>query len=101
MFKFPIETIVEMSAIQVRNPTNVLFIIAGIEGNCEAFTGLAESLSKQNVISYGLNYTLEVPNSSIEDSANFYLNKISQKLLELNLSSFYLAGYSYGNIKYF
>ena len=98
MFKFPLETIVELSVTEARSSNNVLFIVAGIEGNCDAFAELAEILTKENVITYGLNYTLEVPNSSIKDSASFYVKKISQMLDELGLKSFHLAGYSYGNI---
>ncbi len=98
MFKFPIETIENLSRYEAQNSSNVLFIVAGIEGNCDAFADLVESLAKENVITYGFNYTLEVPNNSIEDSAKFYLNKISQKLDELGLNTFHLAGYSYGYI---
>lgn len=104
MFKFPVEALVrlndlnEYESITKRSDFNILFILAGIEGHCQIFTDLAESLSKNNTLVYGLEFTLDVPYTSIEESAKFYLEIIHKKLNQLCAKSFNLAGYSYGSI---
>jgi hypothetical protein len=94
MFRFPVKSLVSLN--EPNSISNVLFILAGIEGHCQIFTNLAESFAKHNTLFFGLEYTLDVPNTSIKYSARFYLEIIHKKLNELNVKSFSLAGYSYG-----
>lgn len=97
MFKLPSEPLIDLnerkSAIQ-----NVLFIVAGIEGHCDAFKSLAEALETKNTLVIGLQYTSDVPYTSISESAKFYLTEIREKIKELGVNSFQLAGYSYGRL---
>lgn len=106
MFKFPVEALVRLNdlsenvSITKRSSLKVLFILAGIEGHCHIFTDLAESFSNSNTLVYGLEYTLDVPYTSIKDSARFYLEIIHKKLNQLGAKTFNLAGYSYGSISF-
>ena len=98
MYKLPKQEIVQLNNVS-EDPTarkNILFILAGIEGHCEALRDLAETLAYQNTLVYGLEYTSNVPCTSIQDSARFYLEKIFMKLRDLGETVFHLAGYSYG-----
>lgn len=106
MFKFPVKALVRLNdlnehvSITKRSNLKVLFILAGIEGHCQIFTDLAETFSKSYTLVYGLEYTLDVPYTSIKDSARFYLEIIQKKLNLLDAKTFNLAGYSYGSISF-
>ena len=72
---------------------NSLFILAGIEGNCDVFKDLAELLAESNIQVYGLQFNYKIPVDSINSMARFYLNEIRNELKTL---SFYLGAYSFG-----
>ena len=97
MFKIPNEDITSLNSVSNR-PRAILFILAGIEGNCDVFKELSSSLEIFNIQIYGLTYSLKVPNDSIVSIARFYLGIIKQKLKELNQHTFTLGCYSFGGI---
>ena len=99
MFKFPTDELVQLSPYfdHQQPPRTVLFIIAGIEGNCDVFKALAEALGHHDTLVFGLEYTLRVPYTSIKDTARFYIDKIRIKLEQIKVKTLQLAGYSYGN----
>ncbi len=102
MFKVSKIALVDLNDTEIKlkpdQTKNVLFILAGIEGNCNVFQELVNYLNKSNVLVFGLEYTLEVPFTSINESAKFYMNLIEKKLKEINQSSFHISGYSYGRL---
>ena len=71
----------------------ILYIFAGLEGNCDVFQDLAESLAKSSIQVYGLQFTEKVPLESINSISRFYLNEIKKIS---NNQEFFLAAYSYG-----
>lgn len=78
-----------------------LFIVAGIEGNCDALSDLAEKLASHNVQAFGIQYANQVPTRTIESMAEFYLTEIETFLSNDSATTtasrgIYLAGYSFG-----
>lgn len=78
--------------------SDILFIFPGVEGNCEVLKDLSLQLENANIQVYGLEYTRDVPNDSIQSSATLYLDKIKNEMSKLNKSSCLIAGYSYGGM---
>lgn len=92
----PVNSIIKLNEIESNESTKVMFVIAGLEGNVDAFNELAAYLSKHNVQVYGLQFTIKVPLETIKKMSIYYLNEI---LNQLNLDKkyeFYLAAYSFG-----
>ncbi len=100
MFKFPSDELIQLNNLGQQRPKTTLFIVAGIEGNCNVFEPLAEILTQHDTLVFGLQYTLNVPYTSIQDTACFYIEKIRLKLNELNIKTFQIAGYSYGKLNF-
>lgn len=103
MFQLAKNPIVRLNNVIAENSKietgqSVLFIVAGVEGNCHAFNDLAERLGQQNIQVYGLEYTIDVPNDSVQSMAQYYFNIIGEELKSLNTLKFNLAGYSFGGL---
>ena len=99
MFKIPREAVIKLNNVSKKPLKGLLFIVAGIEGNCEVFRDLAASLEYSDIQIFGLEYTDKVPTDTIGSVARFYSNLIQQKLAELNERRFSLAAYSFGGIR--
>jgi thioesterase domain-containing protein len=95
MLKIPTETLVNLNNVLSKQKHN-FFVLPGIEGNCDVFKELGAELENFDIQLYGLNYSQEVPNDSIESIAKFYLNIINETLKESN--SFTLGAYSFGGL---
>ncbi|CAF0853772.1 unnamed protein product [Brachionus calyciflorus] len=98
MFKLPINSVRKLNLISKENLKSIVFIVAGLEGNCECFQGLAEQLQRQFIQVFALEYSNDVPTDSVESISKYYIKIIETELLDLNISSFNLAGYSYGGL---
>jgi len=98
MFKVAKEDLIELN--HVKEPLNVLFVLPGIEGNCNVFTQLGNYLEQKQIQIYGFEFTRQVPTDSIESMAKYYIGMIRNKMrqLELNKSKWNLAGYSFGGL---
>ena len=98
MFRVPENVIVSFDKVKENKcKETILFLLPGLEGHCESLKELADKLSA-NFTVYGLEYTAEVPNLSIEAAARFNLDQIKRKLIELGKKCCFLAGYSFGGL---
>lgn len=98
MFKIPDKPVKQLNQVPKENLNSVLFILAGLEGNCDCFHGLAEQLEQTNIQVYGLEYSKNVPTDSVDSISKFYIKLIEENLSPLGLTNFNLAGYSFGGL---
>ena len=102
MFKIATKSIIKLNnsieSCKNANSLRFLFVLPGVEGNCEVFSDLSSLLEGNNVQVYGLEYTEDVPNNSLESSAGFYKEIIQNELIKFGIKEFYLAGYSFGGL---
>ena len=95
----PTDLFVKLNCVNSENVEKNLFIFAGIEGNCDVFKELAESLADSSIQVYGLQFTQIVPLTSITSIAIFYLHEIKTLLCSqhgpASKQEIYLAAYSY------
>lgn len=96
MFKLPSKPLRKLN--NVNKIKSILFILAGLEANCDCFEGLAEELANQCVQTYALEYSKDVPVDNIHSVAVFYMNLIEKELDETKFDCFNLAGYSFGGL---
>lgn len=98
MFEIPKSDIVCLNKVNDDSIQLVMFVLPGIEGNCDIFATLAKRLETKNVRVYGLEFSLNAPVQSVEASSRHYLGLIRQELKTLNRHTFYLAAYSFGGM---
>lgn len=94
----PKEALISLN--QVNNTLNykLLFIVAGLEGNCDTFRDLSEKLEQKSIQVFGLQFNKQVPFDNITLMALFYIEIIKNELNKRNKLNFYLAGYSFGGL---
>lgn len=70
------------------------------QGNCNVFKDLSHELEKYNIQIYGLAYSKQVPDDSIQSISKFYLHKIIDILKNSNSDTIILGAYSFGGLKF-
>jgi pimeloyl-ACP methyl ester carboxylesterase len=98
MFHIPEIDLVRLNNLVNDSNPAIMFVIPGVEGNCDAFADLAVLLTSKNIQLYGLEFTNKAPEDSIERAAAYYITVIETEMRSLNRSSFHLAGYSFGGL---
>lgn len=96
MFKLPSKPIRKLN--NVDKIKSMLFILAGLEANCDCFEGLAQELTNHCIQTYALEYSKEIPVDNIHSVAAFYLNLIEKELNRTKIDCINLAGYSFGGL---
>lgn len=96
MFKLPSKPLRKLN--NVNKKRSILFILAGLEGNCDCFETLSDELASYGVQVNALEYSKDVPVDSIHSVAKYYLNLIEKEINEEKIDSVNLAGYSFGGL---
>jgi hypothetical protein len=98
MFNIPEHDTIKLNEVKDISHASILFIFPGVEGNCDALAELATLLSSRNIQVYGLEFSKNAPENSVEDAASYFLNSIQAVMKKLNRTRFFVAGYSFGGL---
>jgi hypothetical protein len=98
MMKIPEIDLIKLNQVEDISKSSILFILPGIEGNCDALAELASLLSSKNIQVYGLEFSKNAPEDSVEHAASYFLHLIQAEMKKLNRDRFFLGGYSFGGL---